>query len=271
MLKQGIKIRKISPLKGFSMCLINFAYKVHHEFELVVGSNRDEFYNRPTAQVDYWMDAPHVLAGRDLEKNGTWMGVTKQGRFAALTNYREPNQTGGPKRSRGELVGDFLIGSEHPHAYIKNVQQRGKQYPGFNLIIGNLHNLYYFSNIENKIQLLEPGVYGLSNHLLDTPWPKVRKGKEGLEKCLHGQGDFITECIFSALRLEDVAPDDELPETGINLEWERNLSPLFIRTPLYGTRSSTVMLMSRKEVVYVERTYEGRDFKEKERRFLIGN
>lgn len=251
------------------MCLINLAYKLDSNYHLVVAANRDEFYKRPTAQAHFWEDAPHVLAGRDLEKMGTWMGITKQGRFAALTNYRDPNEATANKRSRGELVSEFLVGKDEPHSYLESIQQVRDQYPGFNLLVGEGHSLYYYSNMENEIRVLEPGLYGLSNHLLDTPWPKVRKGKEGLERCLNGPSEHIKECLFSSLQQADPAPDEELPSTGVSLEWERKLSPLFIQTPEYGTRSSTLVFMRQQDVRFVERVYEGGERKEREFTFMI--
>ncbi|USK71427.1 NRDE family protein [Peribacillus asahii] len=251
------------------MCLINFAYKMDSRYDLVVAANRDEFYERPTAQASFWEDASHVLAGRDLEKMGTWMGVTKQGRFAALTNYRDPDNESGNMRSRGELVGQFLIGDSQPQQYVQMIQQHRDQYPGFNLIVGDGSSLYYYSNIENEIRLLKPGLYGLSNHLLDTPWPKVRKGKEGLERCLKGSTETLKDCLFSSLQYADPAPDEELPSTGVSLEWERKLSPLFIQTPDYGTRSSTVLFMTDKNVRFVERMFKEREYKEREFMFEI--
>lgn len=246
------------------MCLISFAYKVDKEFDLVVAANRDEYYHRPTAQADYWEDAPHVLAGRDLEKMRTWMGVTKSGRFAALTNYRDPNEDRTGKRSRGEVVSHYLIGKEHPLDYLKQIQRKHKQFPGFNIIIGDRNSLFYYSNIVNEIKKLNPGLYGLSNHLLDTPWPKVRKGKEGLKTCLENSRERIEECLFSSLQCADPARDEELPKTGVSLEWERVLSPLFIQTPSYGTRCSTLLLMNQTEINYFERTHIKGEIKLKE-------
>lgn len=246
------------------MCLINFAYGIDDTYDLVVAANRDEFYERPTAQAHFWEGAPHILAGRDLEKMGTWMGVTKEGRFAALTNYRDPGEKSEGKRSRGELVSGFLMENEDTHSYLKAIQNKRDQYPGFNLIVYDGRSLLYYSNREDEIRVLEPGVYGLSNHLLDTPWPKVTKGKEGLKQCLSGSGGNFKECIFSSLQLAEPAPDEELPDTGIPLEWERNLSPLFIQTPQYGTRASTLVLLNREEGHFVERVYEGDSHHEKE-------
>lgn len=251
------------------MCLINFAYKIDSRYDLVIAANRDEFYKRPTAQASFWEGAPHVLAGRDLEKLGTWMGVTKQGRFAALTNYRDPNKESGNMRSRGELVSRFLIGDDQPEHYLQTIQQHRDQYPGFNLIVGDVSSLYYYSNMENDIRLLKPGLYGLSNHLLNTPWPKVRKGKEGLERCLQGSTENLKECLFSSLQYADPVPDEELPSTGVSLERERMLSPLFIQTPDYGTRSSTLLFMTHRNVRFAERIFEGGKYKEREFTFGI--
>lgn len=251
------------------MCLINFAYKVDSRFNLVIAANRDEFYKRGTAQADFWEEAPQVLAGRDLEKMGTWMGVTKQGRFAALTNYRGDDVKTDYRKSRGELVSEFLKGNCSPERYLEVIKENRNQYPGFNLLVGeNKNALYYYSNIENKIHLLQPGIYGLSNHLLNTNWPKVQKGKKGLEECLKNKGK-MTECLFKTLKDADPANDDELPHTGVSIEWERKLSPLFIQSDYYGTRSSTVLCMNRERVEFVERTFKGQTYSEREFNFSI--
>jgi uncharacterized protein with NRDE domain len=172
-------------------------------------------------------------------------------------------------RSRGELVSRFLIGDDQPQHYLQTIQQHRDQYPGFNLIVGDVSSLYYYSNMENEIRLLKPGLYGLSNHLLNTPWPKVRKGKEGLERCLQGSTENLKECLFSSLQYADPVPDEELPSTGVSLEWERKLSPLFIQTPDYGTRSSTLLFMTHRNVQFVERVFEGGKYKEREFTFGI--
>lgn len=249
------------------MCLILFAYKVHPAYKLIVAANRDEFYGRPTAPAHFWEDHPAILAGRDLSKMGTWMGVTKNGRFAALTNYRDPNEVTDGKRSRGDLVADFLKGSASPSRFMKIASEHRSSYPGYNLLAGNLEELFYYSNVEDRIEQLRPGVYGVSNHVLNTEWPKVKKGKEGLSKIIdHAAGDF-TEALFTLLQNADPAPDEMLPKTGVSLEWERMLSPLFIRSEGYGTRSSTVMLMSEDEIYYKERVHIGDSPQEQE--FII--
>lgn len=246
------------------MCLILFAYKVHPKNKLIVAANRDEFYERPTAPAHFWEDHPHILAGRDLRKLGTWMGVTRNGRFAALTNYRDPNEVTEGKRSRGDLVADFLKGSASPADFMNRASAHRSSYPGYNLLAGNLEELLYYSNVEDRVELLQPGIYGVSNHVLDTEWPKVKKGKEGLSALLDNAEGNLAENLFTLLRNADPAPDDRLPKTGVSLEWERILSPLFIKSDGYGTRSSTVLLMSKDEIFYKERVHIGEDKQEQE-------
>ncbi|MEH7480060.1 NRDE family protein [Neobacillus drentensis] len=237
------------------MCLIVFAYRVHPVYKLLVAANRDEFYGRPTAPAHYWEDRPDILAGRDLEKMGTWMGVTTSGRFAALTNYRDPKEVTEGKRSRGELVADALKHKGNIKDYMQSLVKKKDLYPGYNLLAGDETELYYYSNKGQELLKVEPGIYGVSNHLLNTEWPKVQKGKEGMSKIINGEQVELVECLLSVLQNADQAPDELLPHTGVSLEWERMLSPLFIKSGNYGTRSSTVMLMSDKEIQYVERVF----------------
>lgn len=246
------------------MCLILFAYKVHPKYKLIVAANRDEFYERPTAPAHFWEDHPHILAGRDSWKMGTWMGVTENGRFAALTNYRDPNEVTEGKRSRGDLVADFLKGSASPADFMNRASEHRSSYPGYNLLAGNLEELFYYSNVEDRVELLQPGINGVSNHVLDTEWPKVKKGKEGLTALLDNAEGNLTEDLFTLLQNADPAPDERLPKTGVSLEWERILSPLFIKSDGYGTRSSTVLLMSKDEIFYKERVHIGEDRQEQE-------
>lgn len=237
------------------MCLILFAYKAHPKYKLIVAANRDEAYGRPTAPANFWEDAPGLLAGRDLEKMGTWMGVTTSGRFAALTNYRDPSEDTAGKRTRGELVADYLKGQENPQSYLQKRASRSKQYPGYNLLAGNIENLYYYSNRGNHIEKIEPGVHGVSNHLLNTDWPKVEKGKEGLGRIIAEDQPDLMDRLFVHLENADPAPDHLLPSTGVSLEWERLLSPMFIKSEGYGTRSSTVILMNDEEIFFKERVF----------------
>ncbi|WP_338469386.1 NRDE family protein [Niallia sp. XMNu-256] len=242
------------------MCLILFAYKVHPTYKLIVGANRDEFYNRATAPAHFWEDISTILAGRDLEKHGTWMGVTKTGRFSALTNYRDPSEDLKEKRSRGELVANALTYKGDIQLYIESLSRSKKKYPGYNLLAGDQNELYYYSNVSNEFKKLQPGIYGVSNHLLNTGWPKVQKGKEGLAHCLKLDRDQLVGNIFHILQNSDPFPDEQLPNTGVPLEWERLLSSLFIRSKDYGTRSSTVLLMSNQQIQYVERVFSKGEF-----------
>ena len=245
------------------MCLILFLYNIHPDYPLILGANRDEFHDRPTAPLAYWKTRPlrsvpalsPVLAGRDLKGGGTWMGVTHSGRFAALTNFREvsPNRNGIP--SRGALVRDFLTGRETPRAYLERIERAGSSYNGFNLLIGDRSGLFYHSNRKHGIHMLPPGVHGLSNRFLDTPWPKVERGKTALEEVC-SNGPIVPERIFDILEDRSRPPDDLLPDTGVGLPWERILSPAFICSPTYGTRSSSVLLVGADgEVRFAERTF----------------
>lgn len=233
------------------MCLILLALDVHPDYSLIVAANRDEFYDRPTARAAFWSDAPWVLAGRDLRAGGTWLGVDRRGRFAAVTNYRQGQREGAAPRSRGHLVSDYLTGPMDGRAHMAGVERDAALYHGFNLIAGDVRTLFYFSNRESGARELEPGVYGLSNHLLDSPWPKVTAGKSGLTALLAGSGK-LTPSLFRLLSDRSQATDDLLPRTGVSPEWERMLSSAFIASDEYGTRSSTVALVGRDGVVRLE-------------------
>jgi uncharacterized protein with NRDE domain len=238
------------------MCLILFAYKAHPKYKLIVAANRDEAYNRATAPAAFWKDAPELLAGRDLEKMGTWMGVTTSGKFAALTNYRDPSEQTSGKRTRGELVADYLRGMDDSENYLQKMAQRRLEYPGYNLLAGDLYELYYYSNRGNHHPVeIQPGFHGVSNHLLNTDWPKVEKGKAGLKKIVSEDTSDLADSLFCLLENADPAPDHILPSTGVSLDWERLLSPMFIKSEGYGTRSSTVILMNDEEIYFNERVF----------------
>jgi len=240
------------------MCLVLFAYDAHPRYRLVLAANRDELYARPTAPAAFWDDAPELLAGRDLREGGTWLGVTRGGRFAAVTNFRDPaaQRPGAP--SRGALVAGYLRSRGGPLEYLAGLAPLASAYNGFNLLVGDGRSLAWFSNRHPAFRILPPGVYGLSNHLLDTPWPKVARGKADLRQALEGPPDELEASLFATLALRDPAPDAALPETGVGAELERALSAAFIVTPEYGTRSSTVLLIGRDGgVSLVERTGAG--------------
>lgn len=249
------------------LCLILFAYQAHPVYKLIVAANRDEFLQRPTAPIHFWEDEPTLLAGRDLEKMGTWMGVTKAGRFSAITNYRDPSEVSVGKQSRGTLVKDALIYKGDIAEYMRKLERTNSQYPGYNLLVGDPEHLYYYSNVGKSLEKVQPGIHGLSNHLLDTGWPKVQKGKEELSKII--KGEDLVENLFELLQNTDRPNDNLLPKTGVSLEWERILSSLFIQTNGYGTRSSTVLLMSDTEIQYVERVHASTGQSNKEFRFPI--
>ncbi|AZL71145.1 NRDE family protein [Pseudomonas oryziphila] len=221
------------------MCLIVFAWRPGTARPLIVAANRDEFHARPTQALAAWADAPGVYAGRDLEAGGTWLGVGPQGRFAALTNIRDPRQALGP-RSRGELVAAFLQGELGVEAYLDQVASRSGQYSGFNLLVGDAGQLGYLHARDAAPRLLEPGVYGLSNAGLDTPWPKLVKARSGLQQLLESAEP---EQLMSLLADGEPAADSELPETGVGLVTERLLSSVFIASQNYGTRASTVLIV----------------------------
>ena len=238
------------------MCIILLAHKAHPVYRLIVAANRDEFYKRPTAQAGFWEDASGLLGGRDLERGGTWLGATEVGRFAAITNFREPLEKITDAPSRGLLVSDFLRGDERPEEYLERLAINACRYNGFNLIVGDGRDLYYYSNRADAPQALAPGVYGVSNHLLDTPWPKVARGKQALAEILARNDVVSTNDIFRLLADRALADDTCLPDTGVGLEVERILSPLFITTEIYGTRSSTVLLVDREDrLIFVERSF----------------
>lgn len=227
------------------MCLIVFAWRPAHRQPLIVAANRDEFYARPTSPLSEWLDAPGVFAGRDLEAGGTWLGVGKNGRFAALTNIRDPHHPLG-RRSRGELVAQFLCNEELRNRqtieeYLAQVAARAAEYGGFNLLLGTVDSLYHLNSDNPQPQRLEAGIYGLSNAGLDTPWPKLLKAKVALTEALN---DPQPSALLRVLRDPQVAPAAELPDTGVGLATETLLSSVFIASPTYGTRASTVLIVN---------------------------
>ena len=238
------------------MCLLLLALKSHPVYKLVIAANRDEFYDRPTAPPSFWNDRPDLLAGRELRAGGTWFGISKKGRIAAITNYRDPASIKSNAPSRGELVSDFLTGDEKPEEYLASLDLKAGAYNGFNLIVGVKDQICWYSNRGKGTRSLIPGIYGVSNHLLDTPWPKVSRGKASLENILSNNPITSPETLFHILLDRSIPDDDNLPDTGVGLEWERLLSPIFISSPHYGTRSSTILLIDRNDhVTFMERTH----------------
>jgi uncharacterized protein with NRDE domain len=238
------------------MCLIVFGWRAHREFPLILGANRDEFLDRPSRPAGFWPEQPDLLAGRDLRNGGTWLGVTRTGRIAAVTNYRQ-GTVRSDLRSRGLLVTGFLAGDRSPATHLATVAVERGAYDGFNLIAGDGRELCYFSNRGGDPQPVSEGVHGLSNALLDTPWPKVERAKSALTRLLDRDRDALVDGLLAVLADRAQPADHELPSTGVSLQWERCLSPVFIASPDYGTRCSTVLLVDRHDnVTFVERSFD---------------
>jgi len=225
------------------MCLIVFAWQVIPGMPLLAAANRDEFHARPSAPADWWSDHPTVYAGRDLQGGGTWIGITSDGRFAAITNVRAPSENRAKAPTRGRLVADYLIGTATPQDYISSIASEAHRFNGFNLLVGDCSTLVWYSNRnEDNPRNGKPlvhGIYGLSNGTLDAPWPKVVRTKAQFASLLC-QG-APEEAYFEMLTDTARASDCRLPKTGVSLEWERTLSAVCIESPEYGTRSSTVV------------------------------
>ncbi len=237
------------------MCLLAIAYKQHKKYKVILASNRDEQKSRPSAPASKWTTNPFLIAGQDLEKGGTWLGINALGRFAAITNYRQPTLAEENKLSRGLLMTDYLLGSGSPQTFMDELKPHAAAYNGFNLLFGDLDELLYYSNIQKEVKNLDSGIYGLSNAFLDTPWPKVEYIKTVLSKQVE-QEEIDPEDLFSVLKNETIFPDHTLPDTGVGHELEQMLSATFINTSFYGTRSSNVMTITYDgEVNFIERVY----------------
>lgn len=225
------------------MCVLFFALDQHSSYPVVFAGNRDEFYHRPAAPASWWTECPAVLAGRDLEAGGTWMGTTRTGRWAALTNVRDFRNPREGRVSRGVLVRDYLCGREAPGAYADRMHARLDDFAGFNLVLGDGAAAWYLSTHTDAPQSLSPGVYGLSNATLDVPWPKVVRGRQAFETVL-GHPDPDPTDLLAILADPTRAPDENLPDTGIGNGWERILSSLYIVSDDYGTRASMALLLN---------------------------
>lgn len=236
------------------MCLIAFALNEHPDYPLILVANRDEFYERPTVCAEYWEDAPQVLAGRDLRGGGTWMGANKSGKITAVTNYRDPQNINESAKTRGDLTKDYLTTEISVWPYLRQVEQEAAAYNGFNLLLFEQNKAFYLSNYAEGIRELDRGVFGLSNALLDTPWPKLSRLKNRLQETI--QGDFDVNNLLDLLTESETAPDDALPATGVPYEWEKALSAICIATPTYGTCCSTVILVDKEgKLFFTEKSF----------------
>ena len=239
------------------MCLILFAWQAHSRYSLIVAANRDEFHQRPSTAAEFWADHPQILAGRDLQAGGTWLGITRSGRFAAITNYREPLVPElSLERSRGQLVRDYLNDDEAPLPYARELLSRGSAYRGFNLLLGTHDSLAWVSNRSDEALSVNAGSHGLSNHLLDTDWPKVHSGRQRLDALLEDE-NLEPEALFELLADQALTPG-EIPESlEERLAPEQLMKHYFIVSPVYGTRCSTVVLIGRDGgVQFIERQFD---------------
>ncbi|MBS0581327.1 MAG: NRDE family protein [Proteobacteria bacterium] len=225
------------------MCLLVMAWRVHPRFPLVVAANRDEFHERPAAALAPW-PAPRLLAGRDLRAGGTWLGLDRQRRFGVVTNFRERQPPLAAAPSRGELIPAYLGGPQEPQQFLATLQARAREYAGFNLLLADRHSLWYGSNRGTPFaRALAPGVHGLSNESLDTPWPKLQRVRRGFEDWLRQELSDPSPLFALLGDRTRVSDDAQLPHTGLTTEWERVLSSPFVQDPDYGTRCSTVLMM----------------------------
>jgi len=241
------------------MCLIALAWQTDPERPLVLIANRDEFHERPAAPLAFWDDAPEIAAGRDLREHGTWLGLSRRGRMAAVTNVREP-QEGGRRfaRSRGALTTEFLLGQSSATAHVQTLMRDAHQFGGFNLLLWDGVELVYASNRPTpNWHRVEPGVHGLSNARLDTPWPKTLWAQQQIGAWMRGS-DAASESLLSAMTSREVPADAALPDTGVGIEAERLLAPPFIYRPGYGTRCTTwLQIDGRGHAQIRERRYDG--------------
>jgi uncharacterized protein with NRDE domain len=223
------------------MCLTVFAFKTNRKYPLIFASNRDEFYDRPAEPATFWYDHPDLLAGRDLKAGGTWLGMTTDHRFAAITNYRDMNNIKENAPSRGDIVSDYLSSDKIAPDFLKDLQKNAALYNGFNLIAGSTTELWYYSNVKDQIEEIKPGLHALSNAFLDTAWPKTEKARERFARILKGDEEISRSKVFDLLQDQEIFPDNKLPSTGLSQEMERLVSSIFITSESYGTRCSTVI------------------------------
>lgn len=237
------------------MCLIVFSFQNHRKYPLILAGNRDEFYARPAEQLHFWDREPRILAGKDLRAGGTWLGVSESGTFGAITNFRDFHNPMEGERSRGEIITE-LLGSEASLDSTLNQLNRFKQdYAGFNLLAGNARELYYLSNIKDDIEKVSPGIHGISNATLDTPWPKVETAIDLFRKAIDADS-IDRDKIFEMLTHSDTYPADQLPDTGLSAEREKAVSPIFIETDGYGTRCSSLLTIDKNgRVEFTEKTH----------------
>lgn len=253
------------------MCLLALAWKAHPAYPLILAGNRDERHARASSAAGFWEDVPEVLAGRDLEAGGTWLGVTQTGRYAVVTNYREGLNPAKAPRSRGALTAEFLKSDITPETYLRQLQPHAGEYGGFSLVVGDRDSLWYFSNRGGAAPApISPGVHALSNHLLDTPWPKVQAAKARLKLLV--DTDAVTSDALFKMLADHTPADTGLPDTGVGKDIERRVSAAFVQDPVYGTRCSTLVLMDPQGGLrFLERRFDAAGTELETRQFQIGD
>lgn len=240
------------------MCLTVFAFQADPKYPLIFASNRDEFYDRPAKPATFWYDHPTLLAGRDLKAGGTWLGITSDHRFAAITNYRDMENNKENAPSRGDIVAEYLTSGKKAPDFLKKLQATADQYNGFNLLAGTITELWYYSNQIDTITKVKPGIHTLSNAFLDTPWPKTEKAEACFTQILKHRRENLDEEVFRLLKDREIFPDYRLPSTGLSPEMERLVSSIFITSERYGTRCSTVIKADpgpEGKTTFIEKTY----------------
>ncbi|MEC1178987.1 NRDE family protein [Metasolibacillus meyeri] len=235
------------------MCIIVLGYKMHPQHDLIVAANRDEFYKRPTKEMEQWEDAPHIWAGRDLEKMGTWLAVSDNGRFAAVTNYRDPRLPLVGEKSRGAVPVDFINSSLNALQFTKQLQEERHLYGAFNVVLYDEENLVYYNTVMNELTIIPPGIHCISNATLNTPWPKVKRLKAAFHETI--QTTTEEEALFAILKDTIRADNQDLPATGVPFEVEQKLSSIFIHFDGYGTRASTIVKSTDKGWDIAERSF----------------
>ncbi|MDM7860755.1 NRDE family protein [Alteromonas sp. ASW11-36] len=240
------------------MCILFIAVNQHPKYPLIIAANRDEFHQRPTQSSRFWPECENLLAGRDVKAGGTWMGVTRNGRIAALTNIRDPKRQNDQAKSRGELTVNYLLGNSGYSDFAQQLQNTADDYNGYNLLYGDIKRgqLQVFNNHSLQLQTLKNGYYGLSNASLNTPWPKIERGKLALADYCETHKELNIEALFALLGDQTKAEDHLLPDTGVPSEWEKQLSSIFIQGEQYGTRTSTLLIVDQhSHVNWYERNF----------------
>lgn len=256
------------------MCLLLCSYKSHPDYPLILAANRDELHARPAAEAQFWTDEPSVLAGRDLQAGGTWLGIAKNGRVAAVTNYHEKTFETLPRKSRGSLVSEFLASDSSPEEYVKNILHNHQDYHGFTLVFGTVNNLYYCSNRTDNVGHITPGIHGLSNRMINENSFKVVKGRETMRGLLSGSDSVSPDDLFALLSDRTRDPDRTFNLHGDTIEEQRRYSSIFVVGKDSGTRCSTAILADKEgNVRFSEKTYspEGNPIKTVKYEFVLSS